>query len=211
MNIQIVLASYFLTYMYGDLVFQNSLLLTREVLKKAYNEGLYYISNEKNIENLLHNSESRKRRILAFSGIPSFEEVCMNLSPCKVIHAIKIILPYEELASFSYKEKKEILEKHIVDMDRVVFEKKILYLTCEDGILCYKEFLENEDILEEKKEDILKHLKKEIENYKFAIENKINFLRKSFFEFLETETSKVILEDHKKLQEIKESYEELMS
>jgi len=210
-NVQIVLTSYLLTYMYGDLAFSSSLLLTREVIKKAYNEGLYYVSNEKNIDDILNEGNIKKRRLLTFSGIPSFEEVCMNLSPSKTIFALKINLPYEELATFKYSEKKEILDKKDVVLQRDMLEKKMLYLSYEDGALCYKDTQDHEVVLEEKIEEIEKHFKKEIENYKFAIENRMNFLRKALFEFLETEASKELLEDQVKLQEIKESYEELMS
>lgn len=211
MDVQIVLTSYLLTYMYGDLAFQNSLLLTREVIKKAYHEGLYYISSEKNIDSLIQGAEQKKRRLLTFSGIPTFEEVCMNLSPSKVIYALKITLPYEELATFQYLEKKEILDKKNVMLQKGVLEKKTLYLNYEEGLLCYKETPQTEDYFQEKIEEIEKHFKKEIENYKFAIENRMNDLRKSLFEFLETDASKALLEDQAKLQEIKESYEELMS
>ena len=68
MNVQIVLTSYLLTYMYGDLAFSSSLLLTREVIKKAYNEGLYYVSNEKNIDDILNEGNIKKEDCLLFLG-----------------------------------------------------------------------------------------------------------------------------------------------
>jgi len=210
MNIKIVLTSYLLTYMYGDLVFHNSLLLTREVIKKAYTEGLFYISSEKNIDEILKQKD-KKRTLLTFSGIPSFEEVCMNLSPSRNIYALKIKLPYEELASFTYQETKEILTKKQVSLEEAVMTKIKLNLNYIDKELCYNENECNEDELELAKDEILKHFKKEIENYRYAIENRMNYLRKLLFEFLETEKSKAFLEDTEKLQELKESYEELMS
>jgi len=195
--------------MYGDLAFQNSLLLTREVIKKAYNEGLYYISSEKNIDDIIENKIGSKRKILAFSGIPSFEEVCMNLSPSKKLCALKINLPYEVLAEFKYEEKEEALEKKGISLKDIPLEKVILQLAMEEGKLCYKETGEISDL--ESKEEAMKHLKKEIDNYRFAIENRVIFLRKALVEFLESEESKNALEDPKKLEEMKKTYEELMS
>ena len=49
MNVKIILTSYFLKFMYGDRAYDDPLLLSREIMKKAYNEGLYYISSNKNI------------------------------------------------------------------------------------------------------------------------------------------------------------------
>ncbi len=210
MHIRILLSSYLLTYMYGDLVFHNIFLLTREVLKKAYNEGLYYISNEKNIDDIMSGNIQNRKRILAFSGIPTFEEVCMNLSPTKKISVLQINLSYESLASFTYKKEKEALIGFVPTFEDLMLTKKTLYLSYEEGKLCYSD-VDNRGTLEDHLEDIIKYFRKEIENYKYAIENKINFLRKNLFEYLETETSKSDLEDEEKLKVLKESYEELMN
>ena len=59
MNVKIILTSYFLKFMYGDRAYDDPLLLSREIMKKAYNEGLYYISSNKNIDAVLKSNSKR--------------------------------------------------------------------------------------------------------------------------------------------------------
>jgi len=208
MNIKILLTSYLLTYMYGDRVYEDPLLLGREVIKKAYNEGLYYISSEKNIENILKNPD-RKRSFLVFAGIPTFQEVCVDLSPSKKITALKINLPYETLASFNYIEEGEsALENKNIPLKEEEIEKVSLHLSFQNNHLEYTE--EETENLEENKEEILKFFQKEIESFRFAILNNIEYLREKLITFLESSDCKEALEKEETLKLIKECYEEFV-
>lgn len=204
MNLRIMLTSFSLTYMYGDRVYGYPFLLSREVIKKAYNEGLYFISSEKNIEDILNNPE-KKRSILVFAGIPTFQAVCVDLSPRKELTALKIKLPYEELAKFTY--KKETLENEEMTIPKDSLEKVNLYLTFQNNELEYLE--KNLENLEENEEEILKYFAKEMESFRFAILNKVEYLKEKLESFLSSNVSKEFYEQEENLKMIKECYEEL--
>ncbi len=207
MNLRIMLTSFSLTYMYGDRVYGYPFLLSREVIKKAYNEGLYFISSEKNIEDILNNPE-KKRSILVFAGIPTFQAVCVDLSPRKELTALKIKLPYEELAKFTYKkETKQTLENKEMTIPKDSLEKVNLYLTFQNNELEYLE--KNLENLEENEEEILKYFAKEMESFRFAILNKVEYLKEKLESFLSSNVSKEFYEQEENLKMIKECYEEL--
>lgn len=194
--------------MYGDRVYEDPLLLSREVIKKAYNEGLYYISSEKNIASILENPE-KKRSFLVFAGIPTFQEVCIDLSPSKTLNALKINLPYEKLATFIYNKNGEsFLEHHDIELKEEYLEKVNLYLSFQNNQLEYLE--EETKNLEENKEEIVKYFQKEIESFRFAILNNIDYLREKLLTFLESEECKFALEKEEILKMIKECYEEFV-
>jgi len=201
MNLRIMLTSFSLTYMYGDRVYGYPFLLSREVIKKAYNEGLYFISSEKNIEDILNNPE-KKRSILVFAGIPTFQAVCVDLSPRKELTALKIKLPYEELAKFTYKkETKQTLENKEMTIPKDSLEKVNLYLTFQNNELEYLE--KNLENLEENEEEILKYFAKEMESFRFAILNKVEYLKEKLESFLSSNVSKEFYEQEENLKMIK--------
>ena len=86
--------------MYGDRAYDDPLLLSREIMKKAYHEGLYYISSNKNIDDIL--KDNSKRTLYLFAGIPSFQDVCMNLFPREELYALKINIPYEAKIAYGF-------------------------------------------------------------------------------------------------------------
>lgn len=214
MTIKIILTSYLLTYMYGDRVFQDPLLLSREVLKKSYQDSLYYISNEKNINAILKDC-SKKRHLFVFAGIPSFEEVCTDLYPNPVLMAIKIHLPYELFASFFYERDEECyLVKNDILIKESYLEKVYLTLAYEDNHLFYKETKVDEikditlSLTEEEICKIKKEFQSSIESYRYAIMTNIKYLKEKLITFLESCDSEA-LDNEELLPIIKESFETL--
>ncbi len=205
MEIKIILTSYFLTYMYGDRAYEDPLLLSREIIKKAYNDGLYYISSKKNIEGIL--KEKNKRTLYVFAGIPTFQDVCMNLYPSEKLYALKIKLPYEVLARFEYDVQEKVMIGQNISLTDT--QKITLGLNYENEALSYKE-TKDEEILEPIPTEITKLFQKEIENYRYAILTSVEYLKNSLIKFLESERSKKLLEDEKNLELIKKCYEELI-
>lgn len=191
--------------MYGDRAYEDPLLLSREIIKKAYNDGLYYISSKKNIEGIL--KEKNKRTLYVFAGIPTFQDVCMNLYPSEKLYALKIKLPYEVLARFEYDVQEKVMIGQNISLTDT--QKITLGLNYENEALSYKE-TKDEEILEPIPTEITKLFQKEIENYRYAILTSVEYLKNSLIKFLESERSKKLLEDEKNLELIKKCYEELI-
>ena len=211
MNVQIVLTSYLLKFMFGENPFQDPFLLSREVIKKAYNEGLYFISNERTVDAFLKERENdRFGNLFVFAGIPSFEDICLNLSALPKLYAIKISLPYEELIDFTLlmDQGDMILCKNNVQIKKEYLEKVLLDLSLEKNKLRYQ--LESEKPLEIDLNEALTFLVHNVKNYHFAISNKLHFLEEELNDFLQTEEGLKKMEDEENLQIVKEIYEELV-
>ncbi len=211
MNVQIVLTSYLLKFMFGENPFQDPFLLSREIIKKAYNEGLYFISNERTVDAFLNEKESDRRgNLFVFAGIPSFEDICLNLSALKTIYAIKIQLPYEELIDFEleFSHGDMILYKNDVSLPKKCLEKVYLDLTLENEQLVYKLDGNNENTIP--LNETLAFLLHNIKNYQYTIKSKVSFLEEQLSDFLATEEGLAKLENQENLQLVKEIYEELV-
>lgn len=210
MEIQIILTSYLLRFMYGDRAFQDPLLLSLEIIKKAYNEGLYFVTSEKNIEYILENGVLPQRSIFVFAGIPSFQEVCIDLSPSEKLVALKILAPYEELAKFAYQEEDDkTLIGRCVDLSDAQMEKVELILDYHDKKLQYEiwEGTAKKVFNELEKEEIIHAFSQEIRNYHYTIINKLAYLRDSLVDFLQSSSSDKILDDAVTLQKVAQQYE----
>lgn len=211
MNVQIVLTSYLLKFMFGENPFQDPFLLSREVIKKAYNEGLYFISNERTVDAFLSERENERfGNLFVFAGIPSFEDICLNLSALPKLYAIKISLPYEELVDFMLlmDQGDMILYKNNVQIKKEYLEKVLLDLSLEKDKLIYQ--LESEKRPDIPLEEALTFLVHNVKNYHFAISNKLHFLEEELNAFLQTEEGLKKMEDEENLQIVKEIYEELV-
>ena len=66
-----------------------------------------------------------------------------------------------------------------------------------------------EKYLEENEEEILKYFAKEMESFRFAILNKVEYLKEKLESFLSSNVSKEFYEQEENLKMIKECYEEL--
>ena len=205
MTIKIILTSYFLTYMYGDRAYEDPLLLSREILKKTYSEGLYYISSPKNIESLMNNPHSR-RTLYVFAGIPTFKDVCMNLYPNEKLSALKITLPYETLASFQYDNEEKVLCGKKITLEEMMPTE--LGLTYEKEKLKYVEITEDYSFTPEE-EAIIHEFQKEIENFRYAILTSVEYLKNLLVAFLQKRANEELYNNNAYLNMVKECYEEL--
>ena len=206
MNIQIILTSYLLQFMFGENPFQDPLLLSREVIKKAYNEGLYFISNERSVDAFL-TSKKHEGTFFVFAGIPSFDDICLNLSALSTIYAVKINLPYEELAQFELKidAGDMILYKNNVLCQKENFQKELLHLVWQDHTLQYAS-VQNDDIpLKETFQDLIQKLNA----YSFAISSNVQFLEKEMDAFLSSKDGEKWLENEENLDKTKKVFEML--
>ena len=211
MNIQIILTSYLLKFMFGENPFQDPFLLSREVIKKAYNEGLYFISNERTVDAFLNEKESDRRgNLFVFAGIPSFEDICLNLSALSTLYAVKISLPYEILVDFQLEisHGDMVLFNENVSISKSCLEKVVLHLQLNQQELLYqeKESLENAISFVEAKNFLVQNIK----NYHYAIENKVKFLENELNAYLNSEKGLKKMELEEYLQLVKEIYEELV-
>ena len=211
MNIQIILTSYLLKFMFGENPFQDPFLLSREVIKKAYNEGLYFISNERTIDAFLKEKESDRRgNLFVFAGIPNFEDICLNLSALSTLYAVKISLPYEVLVDFQLETSHGdmILFKENVSVSKNHLEKVVLDLYFNHQKLEYRISSSNKEVvpLAETTHFFIQNIK----NYHYAISNKVKFLEEEVTTFLNSQEGLKKLEKEENLQLVKEIYEELV-
>ncbi|MBD9075459.1 hypothetical protein EGP91_05630 [bacterium] len=202
MNVKIILTSYFLKFMYGDRAYDDPLLLSREIMKKAYNEGLYYISSNKNIDAVLKSNS--KRTLYLFAGIPSFQDVCMNLFPSEELYALKITIPYEAMVNLKYDDEEKVMVGKNVDVSHsekitlgLIYDKEVLHYALKDENYHY----------EPDKNQIIKEFIQELESYQYTIKSSVEYLQKRLNDFLSSEACKSALDDENSLNDIKECYE----
>ena len=211
MNIQIILTSYLLKFMFGENPFQDPFLLSREVIKKAYNEGLYFISNERTIDAFLKEKESDRRgNLFVFAGIPNFEDICLNLSALPTLYAVKISLPYEVLVDFQLETSHGdmVLFKENVSISKKCLEKVVLDLYFKHQKLVYRVSSSNKEIVP--LAETTRFFIQNIKNYHYAISNKVKFLEEEVTTFLNSQEGLKKLEKEENLQLVKEIYEELV-
>ena len=211
MNIQIILTSYLLKFMFGENPFQDPFLLSREVIKKAYNEGLYFISNERTIDAFLKEKESDRRgNLFVFAGIPNFEDICLNLSALPTLYAVKISLPYEVLVDFQLETSHGdmVLFKENVSISKNCLEKVVLDLYFNHQKLEYRVSSSNKEIVP--LTETTRFFIQNIKNYHYAISNKVKFLEEEVTTFLNSQEGLKKLEKEENLQLVKEIYEELV-
>ena len=211
MNIQIILTSYLLKFMFGENPFQDPFLLSREVIKKAYNEGLYFISNERTIDAFLKEKESDRRgNLFVFAGIPNFEDICLNLSALPTLYAVKISLPYEVLVDFQLETSHGdmVLFKENVSISKKCLEKVVLDLYFNHQKLEYRVSSSNKEIVP--LAETTRFFVQNIKNYHYAISNKVKFLEEEVTTFFNSQEGLKKLEKEENLQIIKEIYEELV-
>ena len=211
MNIQIILTSYLLKFMFGENPFQDPFLLSREVIKKAYNEGLYFISNERTIDAFLKEKESDRRgNLFVFAGIPNFEDICLNLSALPTLYAVKISLPYEVLVDFQLETSHGdmVLFKENVSISKKCLEKVVLDLYFNHQKLEYRVSSSNKEIVP--LAETTRFFVQNIKNYHYAISNKVKFLEEEVTTFLNSQEGLKKLEKEENLQLVKEIYEELV-
>ena len=212
MNIQIILTDYILKYMYGEQTFQDKRLLSLEVIKKAYQEGVFFVSKKRNIDEIVHHKRFKNKSIFVFAGIPSLEEAALDLSVLNEMYAVKLQIPYEVLADFSYDEESKTLKKDSVVVDHflpvklrlVVSDKQIFYEECE-----YNH--EVEELSDQEKMELISFFRRGIEEYHYVLKKKLEELRFQLLKFLHSKDSLDALDDVNILNQLALIYEDLES
>ena len=206
MNIHIVLTNYLLKFMYGDRAFQDPILLSREVLKKAYQEGLYFISPNKSIiDKIYEDKKFPNNNGFFFAGIPSITDVCLISSLCKEMYAIKLSLPYEELTSFTYSTSRgeKVLYEKIDNLKSEYFSKTKLSLQVKDKTPLYIESEEPSSLSYVEQVKMTDYFIHDITEYKYMIENSLDALKEKLNEI-------VLTNNLVNLEEVQTLYESLV-
>ncbi len=206
MNIHIVLTNYLLKFMYGDRAFQDPILLSREVLKKAYQEGLYFISSNKSIiDKIYEDKKFPNDNGFFFAGIPSIIDVCLSSSLCKEMYAIKLSLPYEELTSFTYSTSRgeKVLYEKIDNLKSEYFSKTKLSLQVKDKTPLYIESEEPSSLSYVEQVKMTDYFIHDISEYKYMIENSLDALKEKLNEI-------VLTNNLVNLEEVQTLYESLV-
>lgn len=130
-------------------------ILKNEIIKRAINEGLYYITDEEQAdkiieENLINSPEPfvsyGLKKPVFYGGIPNLAVACLDLKLPQVITAIKLEVNYETLALFQMKIYQNAYKLFYPNLITTPFVLKKIYLglTVEDYQFCYKEITEEE-------------------------------------------------------------------
>jgi len=199
--------------MYEDQPFHDPILLSREVLKKAYHEGLFYIAKKEMVEEAYQNKKFSTRKVFVTAGVPSIEEIALTHAICPTFYALKINLPYEILAEFQYKDDIDFatLENNHLDLNDATLEIVSLDLTIEEKkpIYIVKKDLD-QDHTSWQQEDIeyaKKYFLKSIQEYIYIIKKNLDLLKEKLIIY--ASMNEQTFEDDKMLQLFKESYETL--
>ena len=128
-------------------------VLKNEILKKAINEGIYYISDEENANKIIEESMIQSsepfpsyglKKSIFYGGIPEFPVACLDLKLPSVLTAIKIEIPYETLALFQIETQTTSYKLFYPNLITAPFDLKKVHLglTIEEAKFCYKEISE---------------------------------------------------------------------
>lgn len=140
---------------------KNSLLASRDLMLKAYNEGIYHFTSDEASKAIMETNYVRasnaftsygKKCSFFFAGIPSFEDLAVNSlisskdGMAKKLTAVKINLSYEELAKFNYRDRNDFALLHDGNLNFDNDKAKIEYLglVIENGKPSYKPISEKE-------------------------------------------------------------------
>lgn len=154
--------------------YYSPVLEKNDLLLKCYNEGLYHITKEENIIDILESGYLKAsnryqsygdRKVFLFAGIPTVADICINGSFKEKLVAIKINPTYEQLASFIYRSKDDESIAYLGNLSLADKQIEIVYL----------------GLSKEKDNFIYKTIsKEEYDNYKPNFDNKDfqnNFVR----------------------------------
>jgi len=169
-------------------------ILKNEIIKRAINDGIYYITTEENADKIIEESNIISiepfisyglKKPIFYGGIPNLPVSIFDFKLPQVLTAIKIKVPYETLALFQIEMKQRAYKLYYPNflLEEGDLKKVYLGLTIEDYKICYKE------ILEEKKDDYQVQVsKKQIKN----IEKNLAKELKSILQILKQEKRRLL-------------------
>jgi len=134
---------------------QSKNVLKNEIIKRAINGGLYFITKEENADKIIEESLISSpepfisyglKKPIFYGGIPDFAISCLDLKLPPVMTAIKLEIPYETLALFQIELNGSSYKLFYPNLLIEAMELKKVYLglTTEDYHFCYKEISETE-------------------------------------------------------------------
>lgn len=135
---------------------QYPLFESRDTVLRSYSEGLYHITSDEAADKIIESQELHAsgrfrsydihKRCFFFGGVPDFENVCLNVTPGVTLTAVRVMLPYEELAKFDYRGMNDgaITCKGDLSLANAKVEKVRLGLKERDGELYYAPISEEE-------------------------------------------------------------------
>lgn len=136
---------------------QPEVLEQNEIIKKAYTEGLYFITDEESANRILEESQIEAmppiesygiKNTFVFAGIPTMEMISARFGLQKKLIAIRLKLSYESLVRFS-EHTTDSLYYDQVYVNNIDVSKVYLYLKCKNNMF----------VFEESKMDVPHHLK----------------------------------------------------
>lgn len=182
---------------------KSKTILKNEIIKRAINEGLYFITDEeqanKIIEESLINSPEPiisygLKKPIFYGGIPNFAVSCLDLNLPQVITAVKLEINYQTLALFQIETYEQAYKLFYPNLIIEPFELKKVYLglTIEDYQFCYKEISEEEKVNYQvqiplnKIKGIEKNMAKEIKGFLSSIKKEYRIESKKFEKWTNT-------------------------
>ena len=134
---------------------QTKTILKNEIIKKAINEGIYYITDEENANKIIEESLINSpepfisyglKKPIFYGGIPNFSVACSDLKLPNVLTTLQLKIPYETLALFQIEMNERAYKLFYPNfiVEPLEMKKTYLGLTIEDYKICYKEISEEE-------------------------------------------------------------------
>lgn len=197
----------------------SQLLMSRDLMLKAYNEGIYHFTSDEASKMIMETNYVRasnsftsygKKRSFFFAGIPSFEDLAVNSllyskdGVAKKLTAVKINLPYEELAEFNYRDRNDCALLHDGNLEFDNNKAKIEYLglVIENGKPSYKPISEKEyenydvDLSKLDNKKLKNTLLSKLELTAIGLRKDYEYLKKSFIEKMKDErTTRLIMNE----------------
>lgn len=134
---------------------QSKVILKNEIVKKAINEGIYFVTDEENANRIIEESYISSpepfisyglKKPIFYGGRPNLAVACFDLKLPQVITAIKLNISYETLALFQISLNGSAYKLFYPNLlvEQNAIKKVYLGLTVKDYTLCYEEISEDE-------------------------------------------------------------------
>lgn len=134
---------------------KSKAVLKNEIIKKAINEGIYFITDEENANRIIEESMISSpepfisyglKKPIFYGGIPTLAVACCDLKLPQVITAVKLNISYETLALFQMNMNGRAYKLFYPNLlvEPLELKKVYLGLMIEDYKFCYKEISKEE-------------------------------------------------------------------
>lgn len=166
----------------------SPMILKNEMIKRAFQEGIYFITDNENADKIKEESEISSpepfisyglKKAVFYAGIPDFAVACADLKLPKTLIALKLNLPYETLALFQMEKNEYYYKLSYPNLIIEPFDLKKVYLglTTEEQRFLYQEI--SEDEYENYETQIpISEIKKIEKNLSIDIKEKLKELKK---------------------------------